>query len=67
MELLYDKECLLDNAVSLYYLEIRNFSLVEDQKVYKNNVKDIYSALATLCILFVIKLSCIPVYTMFLT
>ena len=55
-----------DNAVSLYYLEIRNFSFVEDQKVYKNNVKDIYSALATLCILFVIKLSCIPVYTMFL-
>ena len=67
MELRYDKECLRNNAVSLYYLEICNFSLLEDQKVFKNNVKDIYSASPTLCILFVIKQSCVPVYTMFLT
>ena len=62
----YSQECLRDNAVSLYYLEIPDFSLLEDQKVFKNNVRDIYSASPTLCILFVIKLSCVPVCTMFL-
>ena len=41
MELRYDRECLNDNAVSLYYLEIPNFTLVEEQKVSKNNVRDI--------------------------
>ena len=55
-----------DNAVSLYFLEIPHFTLVEEQKVFKNNVRDIYSASPKLCIFFVLKLSCIPVYTMFL-
>ena len=55
-----------DSAVSLYLLEITHFILVEEQNVFKNNVRDIYSAPPTLCILFVIKLSCVPVYTMFL-
>ena len=66
MELRYDVGCLCDNAVSLYYLKILNFTLVGEAKVFKNNVRDIYSASPTLCILFVIKLSCVPVYTMFL-
>ena len=55
-----------DSAVSWYLLEITHFILVEEQNVFKNNVRDIYSASPTLCILFVIKLSCVPVYTMFL-
>ena len=66
MELRYDGEGHRDNAVSLYYLEIPNFSLLEEQKVFKNNVRDIYSASPPLCILFIIKLSCVPVCTMFL-
>ena len=44
MELRYDEKGHHDNAVSLYYLEIPDFSLLEDQKVFKNNVRDIYSA-----------------------
>ena len=66
MELQYDEEGHRDNAVSLYYLEIPNFSLLEEQKVFKNNVRDIYSASPPLCIWFVRKLSCVPVCTMFL-
>ena len=66
MELLYDEECLDDNAVSLYYLEIPHFTLVEEQKVFKNNVRDIYSASPKLCIFFVLKITCVPVCTMFL-
>ena len=54
-----------DHAVSLYYLEIPHFILVEEQKVFKNNVKNIYSALPKLRIFFVLKLSCVPVCTMF--
>ena len=65
MELLYDKECLLDNAVSLYYLEIPHFTLVGEPKVFKNNVKNIYSASPKLCIFFVLKLTCVRVCTMF--
>jgi hypothetical protein len=66
MELQHDKECLRDNAVSLYYLEIPHFTLVEEQKVFKNNVRNIYSASLKLCVFFVLKLSCVPVCTMFL-
>ena len=55
----------MNNAVSLYYLELPHFSLLEEEKVFKNNVRDIYSASPTLCILFIIKLSCVPVCTMF--
>ena len=66
MELRYNGERHRDNAVSLYYLEIPDFTLVEEQKVFKNNVKNIYSASPTLRIFFVLKLSCVPVCTMFL-
>ena len=66
MELRYDEQCLHDNAASLYYLEIPNFTLVGEPKVFKNNVRNIYSASPKLCIFFVVKISCIPVCTMFL-
>ena len=55
-----------DSAVSLYLLEITNFILVEEQNVFKNNVRDIYSASPKLCIFFVVKISCVPTCTMFL-
>ena len=55
-----------DSAVSLYFLEITHFILVEEQNVFKNNVRDIYSASPKLCIFFVVKITCVPVYTMFL-
>ena len=55
-----------DSAVSLYFLEITNFILVEEQNVFKNNVRDIYSASPKLSIFFVVKISCVPVCTMFL-
>ena len=54
-----------DSAVSLYFLEIPHFTLVEEQKVFKNNVRDIYSASPKLCIFVVLKLSYIQLYTMF--
>ena len=44
MELWYENEYIHDNAVSLYYLALPNFTLVREAKVFKNNVKDIYSA-----------------------
>ena len=66
MELRYDEEGHRDNAVSLYYLEIPHFTIVEEQKVFKNNVRDIYSASPKLCIFVVVKISCVPVCTMFL-
>ena len=56
-----------DNAVSLYFLEIPHFTLVEEQKVFKNNVRDIYSASLKLCIFFLLKLSCVPLCTLFLS
>jgi hypothetical protein len=55
-----------DSAVSLYFLKITHFILVEEQNVFKNNVRDIYSASPKLCIFFVVKISCLPVCTMFL-
>jgi hypothetical protein len=55
-----------DSAVSLYFLEITYFILVEEQNVFKNNVRDIYSASPKLCIFFVVKISCVSVCTMFL-
>ena len=62
----HNEEGQCDSAVSLYFLEIPHFTLVEEQKVFKNNVRDIYSASPKLCIFFVLKLSCTPVCTMFL-
>jgi len=54
-----------DSAVSLYFLEIPHFTLVEEQKVFKNNVRDIYSASPKLYIFVVLKLSYVQLYTMF--
>lgn len=54
-----------DSAVSLYFLEIPHFTLVEEQKVFKNNVRDIYSASPKLCIFVVLKLSYVQLYTLF--
>ena len=55
MELPYNEECLRDNAVSLYFLEIPHFILVEEQKVFEKNVWSIFSAPRKLCILVVAK------------
>ena len=55
-----------NSAVSLYFLETAHFILVEEQNVFKNNVRDIYSASPKLCIFVVVKISCVPVCTMFL-
>ena len=67
MELRYDEDCPYGNAASMYYLEVPNFTLVEEAKVFKNNVREIYSASPNMCIFFLLKLSCVPVYTMFLS
>ncbi len=47
--------------------EIPHFTLVEESKVFKNNVRDIYSASLKLCIFFLLKLSCVPLCTLFLS
>ena len=65
MKLPCDNERLRNSAVSLYFLEIPHFTLVEEQKVFKNNVRDIYSASPKLCIFVVLKLSYVQLYTMF--
>jgi len=61
----HNEEGHCDSAVSLYFLEIPHFTLVEEQKVFKNNVRDIYSASPKLCIFVVLKLSYVQLYTMF--
>ena len=61
----HDEQGQSTSAVSLYFLEIPHFTLVEEQQVFKNNVGNIYSASPKLCILFVLKPSCVPVCTMF--
>jgi hypothetical protein len=66
IELLYDRECLRNNAVSLYFLEIPHFTLAKEPKVFKNNVWNIFSARPKLCILVVFKISHAPIYAMFL-
>ena len=57
MELPDDRVCLRNSAVSLYYLEIPIFTLVGEAKVFKNNVRNIYSASAKLCVFIVLKTS----------
>ncbi len=57
MELPYGGECLRDNAVSLYFLEIPNFFLAKGPKVFKKNVWTAYSASPKLWAFFVLKLS----------
>ena len=66
MDSQHNEEGHRDSAVSLYFLEITHFILVEEQNVFKNNVRDIYSASPKLCIFFVVKITCVPVCTMFL-
>ena len=66
MDSTHNGEGYRDSAVSLYFLEITHFILVEEQNVFKNNVRDIYSASPKLCIFVVVKISCVPVCTMFL-
>ena len=61
----HNEEGHCDSAVSLYFLEIPHFTLVEEQKVLKNNVRDIYSASPKLCIFFLLKLSYVQLYTIF--
>ena len=61
----HNEEGHCDSAVSLYFLEIPHFTLVEEQKVFKNNIRDIYSASPKLCIFVVLKLSYVQLYTMF--
>jgi hypothetical protein len=67
IKFLYDGECLCDNAVSLHFLEIPHFTLVEEPNVFKNNVGDIYSAFPKLCIRIVSKTNYVAIYTMFLS
>ena len=64
MELTCDKQCPRDNAVSLYFLEIPHFNHLEELKMFKNNVRNIYFASELLCILFVLKVRCGQFYTM---
>jgi hypothetical protein len=64
MDSLHDEKGHSNSAVSLYFLEITHFILVEEQNVFKNNVRDIYSVSPELWIFFVVKISCIPVCTM---
>jgi len=65
MELPYDRRCLLDSAVSLYYLEIPHFTLVGEAKVLKNNVRNIYSASQNMCVFLVLQISYVLVCTIF--
>ena len=60
-----DEECLRDNAVSLYFSTIPHFTRLEEPKVFKNNVRDIYSASPKLYIFLVLKISYVEIYTMF--
>ena len=65
MDSSHNEEGHRDNAVSLYFLEIPHFTLVEEQKVFKNNVRDIYSASPKLYTSVVLKLRYVQLYTMF--
>ena len=47
--------------------EIPHFTLFEEQKVFKNNVRDIYSAPSTLLIFIVLHSSEVQLYTLFLS
>ena len=67
MDFPHNEEGLRYSAVSLYFLEITYFILVEEAKVFKNNVRDIYTASPKLCIFFVLKLSYVQIYSLFLS
>ena len=65
MGVLYNREWLRDNAVSLYFLELLHFTLVEKLKVFKDSVWNIYTAPRTLFIFIVLQIRYMQVYTMF--
>ena len=66
MDSSHNEEGHRDNAVSLYFLEIPHFALVEEQKVFKNNVWNIFSALPAVGIFVVFKISYVQICTKFL-
>ena len=66
MEFPQDGGWLRDSAVSLYFLKIPHFTLVEELKVFKNNVWNIYSAPPKLYMSIVLKISYMKIYTRFL-
>jgi hypothetical protein len=63
--LLHNWECLHNNAVSPYFVEIPHFTLVEKLKVFENNVWNVYSAPQKPCIFFILKISYAQIYRMF--
>ncbi len=65
MEFQYNEGGLHGNAVLWYFCKIRHFTLVEEPKVFKNNVWEIYSVPPKLCMFFVFKIRYVPSYTMF--
>ena len=65
MDSWHNEEGHRDSALSLYFLEIPHFTLVEEQNVFKNNVRDIYSVSPKLCIFVVLNLSYVQLYTLF--
>ena len=62
MDLLCNGECLRDNAVSLYFLEISLFTRVGEPKVFENNVWNIYSASPKLYRFIVYKINYTQIY-----
>ena len=66
MESPYNKKWSRDSAVCLLVLEIPHFTLVEEPKVFKNNLWNIHPASQKLCIFPVLKIIYISIYTMFL-
>jgi hypothetical protein len=66
MDFPHNQEGLRDSAVSLYFLGIPHFILVEEPKMFQNNVKNFYSASLKMCIFVVLKISYATLCTMFL-
>ena len=66
MDFTHNTEGLRDSAVSLYFLEIPHFTLVEGPKVFKDKVWNIYSASQKLYTFFVCKISYAVNYKAFL-
>ena len=62
MDLLYNGECLRDNAVSLHFLEISLFTRVGESKVFENNVWNIYSVSPKLYRFIVYKINYAQIY-----
>jgi hypothetical protein len=67
MDFPHNKEVSRSSAVSSYFPKIPHFTLVRGPKVFKNNVRNVYSASPNLYIFFIFKISYVEVYTTFLT